>query len=83
MIGVDLTPQMLEVARAGHRDAHAALVCGDARRLPVPDGGVDAVFAAGLVAHLPDIAAGLAELARFLALATRPAARTGVSLATG
>ena len=71
VIGVDITPQMLEVARAGHRDAHAALVLGDARRLPVADGGVDAVFAAGLVMHLPDIAAGLAELARV----TRPGGR--------
>src|SRR5215207_9933441 len=31
VIGVDLTPQMLAVARAAHRDAHAALVLGDAR----------------------------------------------------
>jgi SAM-dependent methyltransferase len=71
VIGVDLTPQMLDVARAGHRDADAALVLGDARRLPVADAGVDAVFAAGLVAHLPDATAGLAELARV----TRPGGR--------
>ena len=40
------------------------LVQADARHLPLPTASVDAVFAAGLVQHLPDPEAGLAELAR-------------------
>ncbi len=40
----------------------------DARALPFPDRSVDAIFAAGLVNHLPDTEAGLRELARV----TRP-----------
>ena len=79
VLGIDLTPQMLEVARANHRDAHAALVLGDARRLPVADAGADAVFAAGLVAHLPDAAAGFVELARV----TRPGGRLVLFHPTG
>jgi SAM-dependent methyltransferase len=64
--GLDLTPAMAELAaRRG-----PALV-GDARRLPLPDGAVDAVLAAGLLTHLPDPAAGLHELARV----TRPGGR--------
>jgi SAM-dependent methyltransferase len=60
VIGLDLTPQMLAVARA--RGGH--LVLADARRLPVADSAVDVVFAAGLLTHLPDAEAGLRELAR-------------------
>jgi SAM-dependent methyltransferase len=60
-IGVDLTPEMLAEARRLDR---GALVLADAMRLPLPDGALDAVFAAGLVSHLSDPVAGLAELAR-------------------
>ena len=64
VIGLDLTPEMLAVARARARDCGAALVLADARRLPLASASVDAVFAAGLVRHLPDIGAGLRQLAR-------------------
>ncbi|ONH26628.1 SAM-dependent methyltransferase [Pseudofrankia asymbiotica] len=64
VIGLDLTSEMLAAARHRGRDAHAALVLADARRLPIPTGAVDAVLAAGLVHHLPDMSGGLAELAR-------------------
>jgi ubiquinone/menaquinone biosynthesis C-methylase UbiE len=40
------------------------LILADARRLPIAPAAADVVFAAGLVQHLPDPAAGLAELAR-------------------
>jgi SAM-dependent methyltransferase len=64
VIGVDLTAEMLaEAARRG-RDAVAALVLADAMRLPFATGSLDAVFAAGLLPHLADPVAGLAELAR-------------------
>lgn len=64
VLGIDLTPQMLDTGRAlGHAD-HAALILGDASRLPVATGAADAVFAAGLLTHLPDTDAGLRELAR-------------------
>lgn len=71
VIGMDITPQMLAVARATGRARHAVLLLADARRLPLADAGVDAVFAAGLVPHLPDPAAGLAGIARV----TRPGGR--------
>jgi SAM-dependent methyltransferase len=61
VIGVDVTPEMLQHATARHA---GPVVLGDARRLPLRDGGVTAVLAAGLVPHLPDPGAGLAELAR-------------------
>jgi SAM-dependent methyltransferase len=64
VIGLDLTPAMLSEARAAGRHGCAALVLADARRLPFADGTADVVFAAGLVQHLPDPGAGLAELAR-------------------
>jgi SAM-dependent methyltransferase len=64
VIGFDLTAEMLaEAARRG-RLASGALVLGDATALPLADATLDAVFAAGLVSHLPDPVTGLAELAR-------------------
>lgn len=71
VVGLDLTPQMLAEARRKGRTSSAALVLADARSLPVATGCADAVFAAGLVMHLPDLYAGLTELARV----TRPGGR--------
>ncbi|MFF5389935.1 class I SAM-dependent methyltransferase [Streptomyces sp. NPDC013012] len=66
VVGVDLTPEMLERAvRAGRGGADGgALLLADVGRLPVRDGALDAVFGAGLVSHLADPAAGLRELSR-------------------
>ncbi len=64
VIALDVTAEMLaEVVRRG-RDSLATLVLADATNLPLNDGSVDAVFAAGLLPHLHDAVAGLAELAR-------------------
>ncbi|MEU4952281.1 class I SAM-dependent methyltransferase [Streptomyces lavendulae] len=64
VLGVDLTERMLAAAREAGRDADGTLLLADVARLPLRDGSLDAVFAAGLIAHLPDPAANLAELAR-------------------
>ncbi|MFD9305377.1 class I SAM-dependent methyltransferase [Streptomyces sp. NPDC060048] len=64
VIGADLTPQMLAAARDAGRGAAGVLLLADAARLPLRDGALDAVFAAGLIAHLPDPGANLRELAR-------------------
>jgi SAM-dependent methyltransferase len=64
VLGLDATPAMLAEARQAGRDGCGGLVLADARRLPVPDAVAGVVFAAGLINHLPDPAAGLAELAR-------------------
>jgi ubiquinone/menaquinone biosynthesis C-methylase UbiE len=64
VIAIDLTPEMLAHARAQGRAAYAALVVGDARCLPLASASADAVFAAGLIMHLPDPQAGLGQLAR-------------------
>ncbi|MCU7725508.1 methyltransferase domain-containing protein [Actinoplanes sp. KI2] len=71
VLGFDLTPAMLDAARAAGRHGCAGLVLADARRLPLPDAVAGVVFAAGLVHHLPNPAAGLTELARV----TRPGGR--------
>jgi len=71
VFALDVTPEMLDAARPASRLAAAALVLADARALPFPDGSADAIFAAGLVNHLPDTVAGLRELARV----TRPGGR--------
>ncbi|MFI8103273.1 class I SAM-dependent methyltransferase [Streptomyces sp. NPDC086023] len=64
VVGADLTPEMLARAAAAGRDRAGALLCADVARLPLRDGCLDAVFAAGLIAHLPEPAANLRELAR-------------------
>ncbi|WP_433791446.1 class I SAM-dependent methyltransferase [Actinoplanes sp. CA-252034] len=79
VIGLDFTPGMLAAARRAGRDESATLLLADARRLPAADAGADVIFAAGLVHHLPDPAAGLAELARV----TRPGGVLAIFHPTG
>lgn len=64
VLGIDVTVEMLAEATRRGRAAIATLVLADAMALPLPDGTLDAVFASGLVTHLPDPVAGLTELAR-------------------
>jgi len=64
VLGVDLTLAMLQAAVRAGRDHAGLLVLADVAALPLATGSLDAVFAAGLVAHLPDPAANLRELAR-------------------
>ncbi|MEU9131101.1 class I SAM-dependent methyltransferase [Kitasatospora sp. NPDC048540] len=69
VLGVDLTPEMIDLARA-HRGS-ADLLVADCARLPLRDAVVDLVFGAGLISHLPGPGTGLRELARI----TRPGGR--------
>ncbi|MEU8677699.1 class I SAM-dependent methyltransferase [Streptomyces sp. NPDC048560] len=64
VLGVDLTPAMLETAVRAGRDRSGALLLADAERLPLREGVLDAVFAAGLVSHLTHPGPALLELAR-------------------
>lgn len=64
VLGTDLTPEMLQAAVRAGRGRHAGLFLADVTRLPLRDAALDAVFAAGLISHLADSGAGLAELAR-------------------
>jgi SAM-dependent methyltransferase len=68
VIALDVTPEMLAAAGPAASSASATRVIADARALPFADRCADAIFAAGLVNHLPDTTAGLRELARV----TRP-----------
>ncbi|NLU68737.1 methyltransferase domain-containing protein [Streptomyces sp. HNM0574] len=64
VLGVDLTPEMIDTAVRKGRQRDAGLTVADVSRLPVCDGALDAVFGAGLISHLPGPEAGLRELAR-------------------
>ncbi|MFE4673399.1 class I SAM-dependent methyltransferase [Streptomyces sp. NPDC057717] len=64
VLGVDLTPAMLEAAAQAGRDRAGSLMLADVTRLPVRSESLDAVFGSGLVAHLPQPQESLRELAR-------------------
>ncbi|MEU3731691.1 class I SAM-dependent methyltransferase [Streptomyces sp. NPDC033538] len=64
VVGADLTPGMLQAAVRAGRDRDGRLLLADVAALPLRSRSLDAVFAAGLVAHLPDPAGNLRELAR-------------------
>jgi SAM-dependent methyltransferase len=78
VIGVDMTPEMLERARATAQKAGAANVefrQGRLERLPVESGTVDAVTSNCVINLVPDKAAVFAEIARVL----KPGGRVVVS----
>ncbi|WP_069812212.1 class I SAM-dependent methyltransferase [Streptomyces sp. TP-A0874] len=64
VLGIDLTPEMLEQASRAGRHGSGHLAVADVARLPLRSASLDAVFAAGLISHLPDPGANLRELAR-------------------
>jgi SAM-dependent methyltransferase len=74
VIGVDLSPGMLQAARAAA--GAAALVVGDATDLPLSDGCADLTLAMHMLYHVPDPPAAIRELRR----ATRPGGRVVVGL---
>jgi SAM-dependent methyltransferase len=76
-IGVDMTPAMLEKARAGARSMGAANVefrDGYAEALPIDDEWADVVISNGALNLIPDKLAGLRAMARCL----RPGGRLQV-----
>ncbi|MEU5340704.1 methyltransferase domain-containing protein [Streptomyces sp. NPDC020766] len=64
VLGADLTRAMLEAAVRAGGDRDGQLLLADVARLPLRSESLDAVFAAGLVAHLPNPSENLRELAR-------------------
>jgi ubiquinone/menaquinone biosynthesis C-methylase UbiE len=66
--GIDLTPRHVELAR-DHLEAMgltAAVVHGDAERLPFGDSSFDIVASNGVLHHTPDMPAALREIRRVL-----------------
>ena len=69
VIGVDMTPAMLQKARDSARAAGLSNVEfreGVAESLPVSDGWADVVISNGVLNLVPDKSKGLAEMARVL-----------------
>src|SRR5262249_12969157 len=64
VIGVDATPQMLEIAR--EKVPEADFRTGDLHALPIDDASVDLVVCAIAVSHLPDLTPVFAEFVRVL-----------------
>jgi SAM-dependent methyltransferase len=67
IVGLDLRAEVLEVARRNLADTNGvALLVGDARAIPLPDGSVDVTHASLLVHHLdPDhVVEALREMRR-------------------
>jgi SAM-dependent methyltransferase len=69
VIGVDMTPSMLQKARQAAKETGLANVEfreGYAEELPIADGWADAVISNGVLNLMPDKAAALEEMARVL-----------------
>lgn len=78
VIGVDITPEMVERARANAREAGATNVefrAGLLEALPVDAGWADVVISNGVLNLVPDKAAALAEMHRVL----RPGGRLQIA----
>ena len=69
VIGIDMTPAMLDKARAGAEELaleNVAFVEGEAERLPFGDASFDVVISNGVIDLVPDKDAVFAELHRVL-----------------
>jgi ubiquinone/menaquinone biosynthesis C-methylase UbiE len=69
VVGIDMTPAMLERARSSAAELAATNVefrNGFAEALPVPDEWADVVISNGVLNLFPDKPAGLGEMARVL-----------------
>jgi demethylmenaquinone methyltransferase/2-methoxy-6-polyprenyl-1,4-benzoquinol methylase len=67
VVGADISPQMLEVARTRFaRSSNVTLVEADAQNLPFDGGAFDVATVAYGVRNLPDLNAGLSEIRRVL-----------------
>ncbi|MDQ3669424.1 MAG: methyltransferase domain-containing protein [Actinomycetota bacterium] len=67
--GIDMTPEMLEKARAGARELGAEnveFVEGEAEELPFPDASFDVVISNGVIDLVPDKDAVFSEIYRVL-----------------
>jgi SAM-dependent methyltransferase len=74
VVASDLTPELLEVGRAEHPDAHIDWQVADAEALPWPDASYDVVLSAVGVMFAPHHQQAADELLRVL----RPAGRFGL-----
>lgn len=66
VVGVDLTPEMLERARRAGGVNVPSLLLGDAQRMPIADAACDAVVLHLILSVAPDGRAVLAEACRVL-----------------
>lgn len=69
VVGVDMTPAMVDRARASEAEVGAtnlAFELGFAEQLPVPDEWADVVISNGVLNLFPDKLAGLREMARVI-----------------
>jgi SAM-dependent methyltransferase len=62
VLAIDVSERMVELCRERGVDARV----GDVQELPFPDGSFELVVAAWVLFHVPDLARGLAEIARVL-----------------
>jgi SAM-dependent methyltransferase len=62
VVALDLSPRMVELARARRVDARV----GDVQGLPFPDREFDVVIAAWMLYHVPDLELALSEIGRVL-----------------
>jgi arsenite methyltransferase len=77
-IGIDMTAEMRERARAGARQCdlrHVEVLEGDATHLPVEDASIDVVISNGVLNLVPEKERAFAEIARVL----RPGGRLQIA----
>ena len=79
VVGVDVTPEMLQAACHEGRDHDAQLVLADVMRLPILAESVDSFFVAGLLSHVPDSH----HLLRSMARAAKPTGRLALGSSVG
>lgn len=64
VVGIDLSPEMIELARARYPDARFEV--GDVEALAFPDASFDVVLCSGMLHHLASLRGAMTQIARVL-----------------
>jgi len=74
VVGVDISPPMLALARERNRFPNVRFECGDMAALPFPDGSIDFVTGSYALRNAAELRKALAEIRRVL----KPGGRVGI-----
>ncbi|MHA1594536.1 MAG: class I SAM-dependent methyltransferase [Candidatus Baldrarchaeia archaeon] len=64
VVGVDISAEMLKIAKFKIRSSNVELICADVENLPIRDEMLDVVFCITVIQNIPNVKMALSEIVR-------------------